>query len=182
MDRGPRWTLRLAALLLGSAPFLHLFSSRRGNLDRPFYDLHVLDELFERAMAAWFFCWLLPLVASFPSFRAYWATVAFTFVAYLALLLSMTLSWTPEPPLEWLMGLGAIFLGALLIRRVDAEVVAAWARILIAATLAAACGLQYVKTSAWAVGSAFVLAGAALAGVGEVLAIRSVPAEEKPEA
>ena len=180
MDRGPRWTLRMAALLLGSAPFLHLFSSRRGNLARPFYDLHVLDELFERATAAWFFCWLLPLVASFPSFRAYWATVAFTFVAYLALLLSVTLSWTPEP-LEWLMGLGAVLLVALLIRRVDAEIVAAWARVLIAATLAAACGLQYMKTSAWAVGSAFVLVGAALAGVGEVLALRSVPVEESAE-
>ena len=180
MDRGPRWILRLAALLLGSAPFLHLFDARRGSLDRPFYDLRVLDELFERATAAWFFCWLLPLVASFPSFRAYWATVAFTFVAYLALLLSVTLSWTPAL-LEWLMGLGAVFLVALLFRRVDAEVVAAWARVLIAATLAAACGLEYAKTSAWAVGTALVLAGAALGGVGEVLALRSVPVEEEPD-
>ena len=45
--RGPSWTLRLAALALASAPFLHPGSAGSGGSFRPFDDLPVLGRMFD---------------------------------------------------------------------------------------------------------------------------------------
>ena len=177
MERGPSWTLRMAALLLGSAPFLHLwFGSRGGGVFRPFEDLHVLGRLFERAPAAWLFCWVLPFLASLPGWRADWVTSGFTFTAYLGLMLT---GWTSLSML--VLTLGAFFLVGLLMFRLEVEVVAAWARLLVALGLVAACVEQTLDHPALSVGQVGVALGALLAGLGEYGALRSVPAEEKPE-
>ena len=80
MDRGPRWTLRLAALFLGSAPMAHhLLSPVRWKRFEPFSDLRVIETMFESAPLAWLLCWVLPFAASFPSWRSEAWTSGFTY-------------------------------------------------------------------------------------------------------
>ena len=181
MERGPRWTLRLGALALGSAPFLHLMvASRGGGVFRPFEDLHVLGRMFERAPAAWLFCWVLPFLASLPSWRGDWVTSGFTFTAYLGLTISLLSGWAPSLP-SLVLILGAFFLVGLLMFRLEVEVVAAWARLFLALALLAACVEQTLHHPALSVGQAGVALGGLLAGLGEYAALRSVPVEERPE-
>ncbi|HEX7896600.1 MAG TPA: hypothetical protein VF950_02490 [Planctomycetota bacterium] len=178
MERGPRWTLRLAALALGSTPFLHLmFAPAGGGVFQPFQDLHVLGRMFERAPAGWLFCWVLPFLASLPSWRSDWVTSGFTFAAYSGLMISLLGGWSPSLPTLVLV-LGAFFLIGLLLFRLEVEVVAAWARLLLAVGLLAACAEQMLDHPALSVGSVGVGLGALFAGLGEYMALRGVPAEE----
>ena len=148
-----------------------------GGSFRPFDDLPVLGRMFDGAPAGWLFCWVLPLTASSPTWRGEGVTSGFTFAAYLALLISLMTSWVPGG-LVFAQTAGAVFIVVLLLSRVEAEVAAAWARILLGAGLLLACGLSWLDRPWLSVGSAGVALGGLLLSLGELWALRGVPPEE----
>jgi hypothetical protein len=190
MNAGPRWTLRLGAVLMALAPLLDDLSG--GALAglasvRPFSNSWQLGNAL--GLAGWRLCWVLPLAASFPFFRTNlvsgWLQVLVAGALFTLAVAALPSGTRPSGCLLlFLWVAAAFFLSGLALGGIELEVIGAWSRILLAVSLGVLAGFElHGQSGGPRAASAWMLAAAAAVCLaGEVWALAAVPPEERADA